>query len=166
LISGNPVAAERVLRPGYEQLHRIGERALLSTTAGILAQALIEQQRDDEAWALTDVAEETAAADDLAGMLVSRTTRAQLLARRGEFDEADRVSLEALAIAERTDFLHDRGDAFMARGQVLAMCGRPEDAGAALLRARELYTRKGNTVCAERARVVMASLPRVHTVPQ
>lgn len=108
---------------------------------------------------MTDVAEETAASDDLSGMVVYRTARAQLLARHGDVERADHLSREAVALADRTDFLLDRGDALMARGVVLAASGRAEDAAAAFHQAEDVYARKGSTVCVGRARAALVGLP-------
>ena len=40
LLGGQPAAAERCLRLGYDKLEQMGERSLLATTAAMLAQAL------------------------------------------------------------------------------------------------------------------------------
>src|SRR6185436_4882409 len=77
LLAGDAAGAEAVLRTGYEQLEAMGERALLATTAGLLARALIEQGRDGDAWAYLDIADRTAASDDLSAHMVSRTQRAR-----------------------------------------------------------------------------------------
>ena len=49
LLAGDAAAAEQSLRRGYQALEQIGERNLLSTTVALLAQALLAQQRDEEA---------------------------------------------------------------------------------------------------------------------
>jgi ATP/maltotriose-dependent transcriptional regulator MalT len=159
LIAGDPGAAEAALRPGCAHLQEIGEKALLATSAGVLARALLEQGRDDEAWTFTDIAEEAAAPDDLSAQILCRQVRAQLLARDGTLEEADRLSAEAVALADRTDWLIDRGDALMARGEVLRAAGRTDDAARAIHKAFDLYTRKGNLVSAERARAVIDEGP-------
>jgi class 3 adenylate cyclase/tetratricopeptide (TPR) repeat protein len=158
-VAGDSAAAEAALRPGYEHLQEIGERALLTTTAGMLARALLEQDRDDEAWALTEVAEEAVAPDDLSGNVQYRMVRAQLLVRQGAFDEADAMSRDAVELSERTDWLMDRGDALMARGAVLRAAGEHDGATAAIRKAFELYTRKGNVVSANRARSAVDAVP-------
>ena len=50
-------AAEAGLRDGYERLTEMGEKALLASTATMLARANREQGRHDEAWEPTRVAE-------------------------------------------------------------------------------------------------------------
>jgi ATP/maltotriose-dependent transcriptional regulator MalT len=161
LLAGDPAAAEAVLRVGYEHLREMGERALLSTVAGLLARAVLEQNRDAEAEALTDVCEETAAPDDISACVLHRMVRAELRARKGALDDAERLSLEAVELAERTDWLLDRADALMTRGRVLRAAGDHDGAHGALYKAFELYTRKGNVVSANRARhAVDAVAPR------
>ncbi len=47
----------------------------------------------------------------------------------------------------------------MARGEVLRVRGRADEASRAFHRAFELYTRKGNVVSAQRARAVVDAVP-------
>lgn len=152
LVSGNPAEAEAVLRGGYERLEEMGEKALLATTAAMLAQVTCEQGRAEDAWELTQAAEDAAAADDLSAQIIWRAVRARLLARRGEMAAALRMSAEAVGLAERTDWLTERADALLARAQVLNWAGEAATASEALSRAVELYTRKGDAVGAQRAR--------------
>jgi len=160
LAAGDLAGAEAVLRVGYERLTEMGERALLATTAAMLAHVTYEQGRLDEAWALTQTAEEAAPADDLSAQITWRAVRGQLLARRGAFPEADRTSRDAVELAERTDWLSDHGDALVARARVLQMAGDEEGAASCLSEATGLYARKGNTVAAQRARALLA-----HSMP-
>ena len=56
MLAGDPVAAERILRDGYAALEEMGDRALLSTTAAFLGQALLAQDRYKEAAGLAELA--------------------------------------------------------------------------------------------------------------
>jgi Flp pilus assembly protein TadD len=87
--------------------------------------------------------------------MVCRAVRAQVLARRGELEDADRLSREAVALAERTDWVVEHGDALMARAAVVRAAGRPEVAQVTVRRALELYETKGNVVSAHRARKLL-----------
>ena len=49
MLAGDPVAAERELRMDYETLNEMGERDYMPTTAALLAEALYEQGRFDDA---------------------------------------------------------------------------------------------------------------------
>jgi hypothetical protein len=151
---GDAGGAEATLRAGYERLLEMGERALLSSTAAMLARALYEQDRLDEAWAFTEVAEETAAADDLSAQLTWRSERARLLARRGAFADAKRIAAEAVRIAARTDWLAEHGDALLAQAEVLQRAEGPAAAAAALREAIGLYERKQNQIGVRRARAM------------
>ena len=129
----------------------MGDKALLATMAGILAQALAEQHLDDEAWELLDTVDEAAAPDDLSAQMLRRIVRAELLARGGDTAAADRLSAEAVRIAASTDWLVERADVLMARGRILRAGDREEDAVRSFAQAFELFSRKGNVVSAERA---------------
>ena len=152
LLAGRPAEAEARLRPGYEELERMGERALLATTAVLLATAVYAQGRDDEADELCRVSESIAAREDLATQVMWRGVRAKIRARRGVLDEAEALGHEAVRLAEPTDLLVVRGDALLDLAEVERIAGRPAEAEAATRRGIELYERKGNLVSAARAR--------------
>jgi class 3 adenylate cyclase/tetratricopeptide (TPR) repeat protein len=151
LASGDIDGAATLLSTGYVRLEKMGEKALLATTAAMLADVVFEQGRFDDAWEFTQVAEETAAADDLSAQVLWRTARARLLAKRGAVPEANRVVAEAVALAARTDWLTDQADALLSQAQVLRATGDDRAAAEACRSAIDLYTRKGNEVGARRA---------------
>ena len=158
LISGDGPAAERELRSGYDLLTEIGEKAVLSTMAAYLAGALALQGRFDEADWLTVVSEESTSPDDLASQALWRGTRARVLANRGEFDRAEQLAREAVALSRQTDLLTVQADAFGDLADVLGASGRPEEAAAALADAVELCETKGNIVGAAHARMRLSEL--------
>ena len=92
LLAGDPAAAERELRRGYEEFTRLGERYLLSSVAGLLAEAVFAQGRIDEADALATETAELAAEDDVDAQMLWRLTRARVLASRGEHEEAEMLA--------------------------------------------------------------------------
>jgi class 3 adenylate cyclase/tetratricopeptide (TPR) repeat protein len=157
LASGDASGAQDVLQAGYERLEEMGEKALLATTAVMLARAVREQGRLDDAWAYTRVAEDNAGSDDLSAQIGWRSERARVLASRGSVDEATRMSAEAVRLAERTDWLSEHADALLAHAEVLQAAGESRAAGRALREAVALYERKGNTIGVQRAQ----SLPGV-----
>jgi predicted ATPase/class 3 adenylate cyclase len=161
LLAGEPVAAERSLRRGYGALEEMGERNLLSTTVALLAQALLAQGREEEAARFAELSEGLAAADDLITQVLWRGVRARVLADRGHVAEAERLAREAVALAERSDFINDRADALVDLAIVYTQAGRLGDARAALAGGLRLYERKGNAVAAGRARVDLAELAPV-----
>jgi predicted ATPase/class 3 adenylate cyclase len=156
LLAGDPAAAERELRGGYEALIEMGDLGRLSTEAAFLAQALFAQGRHEEAEYFTGVSEGAATPDDAFSQIAWRGVRAKALARRGEAAQAELLAREAVALAEQTDGLTLHGDALLDLAEVLLARGRPTDADAAAERALSLYEGKGNLVSAARARATFA----------
>jgi tetratricopeptide (TPR) repeat protein len=155
MLAGDPAAAERELRAGYEALERLGERGSASTVAALLAHAIAAQGRFDEAERFSVVAEEIAAEDDLSTQVMWRSARAKVLAARGRHVEAERSVREALKLAVETDDLNMHADTLMDLAEILRLAGREAEAGPAAVEALELYRRKGNLVSAERAEVLL-----------
>src|SRR5262249_33954184 len=149
LLAGDPAAAAELGAEGCRLLEALGERAFLSTAAATLAQALYALDRLSEAETWAARAAELGAADDAPTQMLWRQVKAQVLARRGEHAEAERLAREAIAIGERTDDINSLAGADQDLGEVLMLVGRPKDAAAALEQAAALYERKGNVVMAE-----------------
>lgn len=158
LLAGNPAAAEESLRTGYRALEEMGERAFRSTTAALLAWAIIEQGRDEEAEGLAELSARLAASGDLLTQILWRRVRARVLARRAEIQEAKALAREAVAIAEKTDFVNYRADALLDLSQVLE-ASRGDGAVAAASRALHLYELKGNAVAAAATRLRLVARP-------
>src|SRR5205814_5029415 len=70
MLADDPAEAERCLRADYDKLARMGEKGFLSTTAAFLARAVEAQDRDEEAYELTEIAEQTGATDDVSTQIV------------------------------------------------------------------------------------------------
>jgi tetratricopeptide (TPR) repeat protein len=158
LFAGDPLAAERNLRRGYDALAEMGERHLLSTSAALLAQALFALRRYEEAERFAESSEEWADPDDLISQVLWRGVRARTLARRGLVQEAERLARDAVALAETSDFVNDRGDAFVDLASVHRQAGQLNQARAALAEGLRRYEQKGNVVSAGRARADLAVL--------
>ena len=159
MLAGNPVAAEREFRDGYEQLERLGERSYyLPLFASLLADALAAQGRWEEALTLSESAEAAAAPGDVYAQLLWRSARARALGGLGRLDEAEAVAREAVALAAGSDFFADHGNALASLAEVLAAQGRFEDARHATAEAIELYERKGALAAADAARERLAAL--------
>ena len=158
LAAGDPVAAERALRPAVEALERIGDRGHFVTIAPILVDALFAQGRGQEAEQLIERVIEWAIPDDLDPQISWRRVKAKLLAERGNFEEAERLGREAVEFANRTDFVVETAAALEDLAEVLQLAGRPDDAAAELERALRLYDDKGDTDSAARTRALLAQL--------
>ena len=157
LWGGAPAAAEAELRPPYEALKKLGEKSHFSTMVHYLAVAVYTQGRYDEAEQLARECEEATRANDVHSQILWRSTRAKVLARRGEFEEALSLAHEAIAIAADSDFLLANAEALMDMAEVLELAGQPDPAAAAIGEAAALFEQKGNVVAA--ARPVRGSRP-------
>ncbi|HJQ73644.1 MAG TPA: adenylate/guanylate cyclase domain-containing protein [Gaiellaceae bacterium] len=158
LLAGDPEAAERELRPGYDEYERMGETGVRSMHAAMLASVLLDQGRDDEAEGYVVISREITQAEDYTSQAAWRTAQARLLARRGELGEAERTAREAVALVQ------DRADAiatpsaWSGLGETLALAGKREEAEIAFAQAVQLEEQKGNTAGAARTRALAARL--------
>jgi tetratricopeptide (TPR) repeat protein len=161
ILAGDPAAAERELRGGFEALEEIGEASILANLAAMLAQVLYSQERDEDALRFSEISEHASARDDLSAQVQWRAARAKVLARMGQSEEAERLALEAVALAEETrDFPLLRGDALLDLGEVLITIGRRQAAVGPIEKALALHERKGNVVSAEAAHRRLAEIQR------
>jgi hypothetical protein len=157
-LAGDAVAAERVLRRGYDMIAPGGTSAVSAFQAGLLAVPVLVQQRYEEADRLATACEQASAADSIEAQVLWRRTRSLLLAHAGDFESAIAVGREAVDRAADTDALNIRGDALMTLSAVLLSAQRGENAVAAANQALQLYEQKGNLVSARRATVDGAAL--------
>jgi tetratricopeptide (TPR) repeat protein len=144
MLAGDPAAAERELRPDCEMLQRLGETFFLSTMVTTLARAVLEQGRDEEAMALTETAETSAADDDLETQADWRCVRAVILARRGELAEAEALARAGRELAFKTEAPAIRASTLYDLAIVLSRAGRAEEARRAVGDAVAIYTAKGD----------------------
>ena len=155
LLAGDLEAAERELRAGCRALEELGETTVLSTSAALLARVLEQAGQLDEAEEQTLLSERNASRDDLASQTTWRGVRARVLARRGEFEQAEQLAREAVAIADRTDFLVWRGEALLDLGEVHRLAGDSASFARAENDALRLFEAKGHVVLAERTRALL-----------
>jgi predicted ATPase/DNA-binding SARP family transcriptional activator len=154
LTIGDPVAAERYLRTGYEALRAMGERGYVVDIAVLLAEALYDQGRFDEAAQMIEEA--------LAGLPfyapAGALTKAKLLARRGQFAAARQLADEETARLSPTASPLDQATVHEARAEIERLAGAPGQATASLRAALQIYEGLRATALAERARTALASL--------
>jgi hypothetical protein len=117
----------------------------------MLAQAVFDQGRLDEAGALCEDVAATAAADDIGVQIAWRGVRAKVLAHAGDV-AAPALARDAVTLAEATDLLNDHGNALLDLAEVLRIGGDADDADDAVRRALALFERKGNAASASKAR--------------
>ena len=158
LYAGDPEAAERAFRRNDENLEGRGDEGHGSTGAAMLARALCELGRFEEAGRYVEIALRIGAADDLATQVPARSTQALVLAARGEFAEAEQLAREAVALFADAECPNFQGDAWLDLAQVLRKAGKPVEAGQAAGRALAFYERKENRPASAATRAFMDGL--------
>ena len=145
LFADDPVAAEPHLREAFGGLGRLGVGADAGQAAAYLARALLLQGRLDEAEELANDSD-ALAGQNLQTAIAARSVLAEVLAARGETDEALRLADEAVRIAAGTDITLDHGNALASLARVRLASGDAASARQAADSARELYEAKGAVV--------------------
>lgn len=151
LLAGDPAAAVRELRWGYDALEKMGERGTRSTLAAFLAQALVEQGLYSDAIEFSRISEETSAAADVVNQAVWRGARAAALAHAGDSTAAELLAAEAVELAEGTDFLDLQGNTLLGLANVLSVAGQSHQVPPLVERARRAFEKKGNVVSEAKA---------------
>ena len=152
LLAGRPERAEPELRAAADTLQRRGgDNDVFAGVAATLAEVLYRLGRDVEAEDWTRRSERALPHESYWG-----ATRAKVLARRGETDEALRLSAEAVEFARRSDSLMDIGDSLRDRAEVLRLLGRPDEERPILEEALAVYERKGIVPSIEQTRARLA----------
>jgi class 3 adenylate cyclase/tetratricopeptide (TPR) repeat protein len=150
LLAGDPASAEREARGPFELMRDAGYVGRAGGLAQILARAVLEQGRLDEAEELASFGLDEN--PDEASAFPSRGIQGVILARRGELAAAKDAVRDALAHAVGTDFLNYRGQTELDAAEIFERAGDAVEAKAAARRACDLFARKQNIVMLERAR--------------
>ena len=124
LLAGNAEAAEGEIRPACEVLESRGEKGWFSTMTMFLAEALYQQERFDEAAAAVQAGKEAATSDDYNAQALWRCMEAKLLARGGQFDEAEALAHEAVAFIGRSDELNNHANVQLDLVEVYRLASR------------------------------------------
>jgi ATP/maltotriose-dependent transcriptional regulator MalT len=156
--AGDLDAAEHELRKDYQTLQQMGERNYISTTAGMLADALYRQGGYTEAADFAAICQELASPDDVASQFLWRCVRAKLLARDGEQARSEALLSQALELIGGSDWVDWQGNGFMDLAEVYRLGGRVSEAIDALAQASARFAAKGNAVSARRANDLAAGL--------
>ena len=158
MLAGDPAAAEREYRAACEHLESKGEKGWLSTMASLWAEALYELDRFDEAATAVRMSRDATTSDDYNAQGFWRCAEAKLAARRGAFDEAERLAREAIDFIGRSDELNNQAHVDLGLVEVYRLAGRSEDAIRALDDAIARFEQKGNVVMIERSRALRDEL--------
>ena len=145
-LAGDLDAAVRELRSAYEALDAVGEKFLLSTVAGFLAQTLLEQGALEQASAACDRSRELTIDADIATQGLWRYVRGRILVRQGAPAEAEEIIREAHEYLAPTDAIIYQIECNVALGEALAVMGRVDEAREAFEAARGLAETKGGVV--------------------
>ncbi len=152
MLAGDPVAAEAELRRDYDALDAMGERNYISSTAGLLAEALYRQGRLDDAGTFAALSEEIAAPSDVFSQHLWRGVRGKLLAHTGAHDEGIALAASGVEQTRTSDDIEGQGNALLFLAETQAIAGRLADSAASARDACALFEAKGNVVSARRAR--------------
>jgi class 3 adenylate cyclase/tetratricopeptide (TPR) repeat protein len=161
LLAGHPRGAERRLKPYLAFLIERNDRWALPTEAAIMARALLAQGRIEEAEHYVNLTWELADADDLDAQARWRLISALILARRGQFAHARRLSSEGVRLTEGTDSIDLRATLLLDEARVLRIAGDDRAAEQSAFEALSLYQRKENVVGAGRAQDFLDEAERV-----
>jgi tetratricopeptide (TPR) repeat protein len=162
LLAGDAAAAERLLRRAMDGFIALGLTAAAGQAAALLARALVEQGRDEEALQRTRFAE-VHAGEDLKTTITWCGARAQALVGMGKQREALVLAQRAVELADPTDALADKADAALSLASTLRLADRDGDAREAEADARRLYEMKGHSVGVARLLALGSSRPGADT---
>ena len=95
---------------------------------------------------------------DFASNVISTSARAMVAARRGAFEDAEKMARDAIAQIETGDFINDQADARMALAEVLQLAGRVPEAVEVVQEALDRYRAKGNVTQSAMAEARLADL--------
>jgi tetratricopeptide (TPR) repeat protein len=152
LLAGDLAAAEIELRRDYEALDAIDETYFRSTISAYLAHVLWLAGDPDGALAYSEIAERIGDAEDVLTQVPWRSTRALVLASRGDVEGARLLATQAVDIARSTPQRLLQAEALVGLADVLEATGDHESSGPPLREALTLFEQKGDVVSAGRLR--------------
>ncbi|HSL11366.1 MAG TPA: BTAD domain-containing putative transcriptional regulator [Actinomycetota bacterium] len=143
LFLGDPERAQHALADAVALLASIDERNVRSTALALLAEALFRTGDFDAAVDAAAESERLTAADDPASQIAWRGVTAKIWAARGRLPKATKLAREAVAIADRTEFLAIAAQAHLDLAEVLDAAGATAEAARERDAAEALFRRKG-----------------------
>jgi tetratricopeptide (TPR) repeat protein len=143
LLAGDPVAAEREARRGAETFARFGSPGLQSP---LIAEALEAQGRREDAQRELELTPAGTGPQIAQWQVRWHIVSSRVAAARRHVDDAIQTARASVALADRTDDLSLRGDAYATLAGALAAGGLEEEATEARTTALTAYQAKGNSV--------------------
>jgi class 3 adenylate cyclase/tetratricopeptide (TPR) repeat protein len=153
MLAGDYEAAEREARAAYAVLEEMGDRTYQASEAYLIAKALEAQERADEAEEWLVIATELDPVDPQLLVL-----QAQIMARRGLLDDAERLARSALERGGESP-VPGFADPRFTLAEILARAGRTEEARQAAEQSLRRYQAKGIVPLTEKARALLAQIP-------
>jgi len=154
MLAGDAQAAERELRDAISVAMEMGASHYVSLYRTRIAHVLLAQGRDEDALVELEQARQL-----IYGEAPSwKATRARVLARRGQTEEAVKLAREAVASMARSDDITKHAETLVDLAEVLRAHGDLVGAGDALTEAVALHEEKGNVLPAYQCRQLLATL--------
>lgn len=150
-LAGDLDSAERELRWSCDLLQKKEEKAVYPTVLALLADIRCSQDDLDEAETLIAMATGFAVEDDFLTQIKCRSVKGKIASGRGKDEEALELARAAVAIAERTEYLDWRANAWVDLAEIAARHEHVDEARAALVRAIDLYDQKEMTYPSRKA---------------
>lgn len=157
LIGGNPEMAERYWREAYDAFGDMGSRGYGGMVAALLGEALYAQGRLAEAQQSIEEAEAAGGSIGTFAQVHCKSTRAKLLAQRGQFSAALRLIREAEALIAPTSSRVEHAHVLLAKAEVNWLAGEQDEAEASARAALQIYDDWHVTAFAELIRTALAS---------
>jgi ATP/maltotriose-dependent transcriptional regulator MalT len=162
LLAGDFALAETYARIAWDGLGAIGERGYRSTAGAILAEAIAEQGRGEEASAILDEVDSITVEDDWLTEAQSNWARALVALHAGELDVAIEHARATTQIADEREYYPTRTHYWWGYARVLVAAGRDAEAREAIAETQRLSDLKESGVYPARIRDLLAELGAVH----
>ena len=151
MLAGDADAAERELRDAIDVATKMGASRYVAIYRTRLARVLLAQDRDE------DAAAELEQAQDVRDAATWRIADARVRARRGKTEEAVALARETVASMVDRDNITAHAELLVDMAEVLRAHGDLASASAALADAIALHEEKGNVLPAEQCRELLAA---------
>jgi tetratricopeptide (TPR) repeat protein len=161
LLAGDFERAEEQARLGWDGLGLLGERGYRSTMGGVLAEALAELGRLDEAASIIDESEEIAGGDDWLTTAQCTWARALVALHRGDHEQAVALARRATEVADTRDYINTRTHYWWGLTRALVAAGRDAEAREAMSETQRLAALKGSVVYEGRIRELAGQLDQL-----